>query len=440
LNLCTITTSVSRNAGGLFNSVRALNQALAALPGIRVSVVSLQDAFTADDLPAWEPLQPTVFSSPGPRSFGYSPGLRTAVLNSNADLLHLHGIWQFPSVVALQWRRRTGKPYVISPRGMLDSWALNNSKWKKRAARWLFEDAHLQKAACIQALCESEAQSIRTLGLKNPIAIIPNGVDLPEIGNPKSEIGNPPWAGALEPGRKVLLYLGRFHPKKGLVTLLKAWKSAINSQPSTFNPWLLALAGWDQGAHEAELKQLATDLGFPWADVRNPGSTGDSPKSSAPFSHSPLRTPHSALESASLVFTGPLFGREKEAAYRHCDAFILPSFSEGLPMAVLEAWAYGKPVLMTPECNLPEGFTANAAIRIEQVGRVTPCAPGSAFTIEAGLHELFRLPPSALRVMGEKGRLLVAERFNWPRIARQMKAVYDWVIGGGTPPPCVVLK
>jgi glycosyltransferase involved in cell wall biosynthesis len=60
-------------------------------------------------------------------------------------------------------------------------------------------------------------------------------------------------------------------------------------------------------------------------------------------------------------FLGPLFGQEKDAAYRACDGFILPSLSEGLPMAVLEAWAHAKPVMLTPECNLPEGFTAEAA-------------------------------------------------------------------------------
>lgn len=141
-----------------------------------------------------------------------------------------------------------------------------------------------------------------------------------------------------------------------------------------------------------------------------------------------------------MFFLGPQFGAEKDACYRNCDAFILPSVSEGLPMAVLEAWAYGKPVLMTSQCNLPEGFAADAAIRIEQVGRETPCAPGSAFTIEAGLSELIRLPPSALRTIGDNGRSLVASRFAWPKIARDMKSVYDWLIGVGTAPPCVILK
>ncbi len=68
---------------------------------------------------------------------------------------------------------------------------------------------------------------------------------------------------------------------------------------------------------------------------------------------------------ATVTFPGALFGEDKRAAFHYCDGFILPSLSEGLPMVLLEAWACGKPVLMTPQCNLPEGFDAGAAVRIE---------------------------------------------------------------------------
>jgi poly(glycerol-phosphate) alpha-glucosyltransferase len=133
---------------------------------------------------------------------------------------------------------------------------------------------------------------------------------------------------------------------------------------------------------------------------------------------------------ASVLFLGPQFGAEKAACYANCDAFILPSFSEGLPMVVLEAWAHAKPVLMTPECNLPEGFAAGAAIRIE----------ANPEGIAAGVAELFRAPSSTLRTLGDNGRRLVAEKFAWPRVAAEMRSVYQWVVGGGTPPPCVILK
>ncbi|PYK25405.1 MAG: glycosyl transferase family 1, partial [Verrucomicrobia bacterium] len=125
----------------------------------------------------------------------------------------------------------------------------------------------------------------------------------------------------------------------------------------------------------------------------------------------------------SVVFLGSRFGAEKSECYRTCDAFILPSLSEGLPMTVLEAWAYAKPVLMTPECNLPEGFLANAALRIGP----------SAEEIAAGLKQLVEMSTDDRAAMGARGRDLVTRDFSWPRIGEQMRAVYDWVLGGEMP-------
>jgi poly(glycerol-phosphate) alpha-glucosyltransferase len=117
----------------------------------------------------------------------------------------------------------------------------------------------------------------------------------------------------------------------------------------------------------------------------------------------------------------------KEECYRACDAVVLPSLSEGLPMGVLEAWAHGKPVLMTPQCNLPEGFAAGAALRVE----------GSVAGMEAGLRTLWGMSRNELAGMGERGRDLVARRFAWGNIAREMKGVYEWILGGGPRPGCV---
>jgi glycosyltransferase involved in cell wall biosynthesis len=121
--------------------------------------------------------------------------------------------------------------------------------------------------------------------------------------------------------------------------------------------------------------------------------------------------------------------QEKDAAYRACDGFILPSLSEGLPMAVLEAWAHAKPVMLTPECNLPEGFTAEAA---SQIG-TTPDQ------IAAGLKQLTKMSDDDRKAMGGRGRTLVATKFSWPRIGEQMRTVYEWVLGGGGTPQSVRL-
>jgi glycosyltransferase involved in cell wall biosynthesis len=225
--------------------------------------------------------------------------------------------------------------------------------------------------------------------------------------------------------------LGRIHPKKGLVNLLKAWKQAINSQPSTLNPWLLGIAGWDQGGHEEELKRLATELGLEWGDYR---TTGPRDKGTLGLRDLGTKGPREQGTKGgegrgpwSVVFLGPQFGEEKAACYQGCDAFILPSLSEGVPMVVLEAWAWRKPVLMTPQCNLPEGFAANAAICIE---------PGVE-SITQGLVELFRASPAALCALGNNGRELTARRYAWPHVADEMKRLYEWNLGGGARPACL---
>jgi len=276
---------------------------------------------------------------------------------------------------------------------MLEPWALQNARWKKRIAALLYEDRHLHGAACLRALCEAEAQSIRTYGVHNPISVIPNGVDLPQLT--ESSVAEPasPAFRTFAQGRKILLYLGRLHPKKNVANLIRAWKQLLNSHPSPREDWALAVAGWDQAGYERELKRLNNDYGL----------------------------------AASVRFLGPLFGQEKDAAYRACDAFVLPSLSEGLPMAVLEAWAYAKPVLMTPECNVPEGFAAEAAV---QIGT----KPGE---IAVGLKKLTEMSDSARTAMGGRGHALVATKFSWPRIGEQMRSVYEWLLGGGPPPEAV---
>ena len=404
-----LTGHLTRRSGGLYDSVRRLAQTLYEC-GTIVDVFGLVDRFSIDDRLAWAPLRPQGFRVLGPATAGYAPRLYATLARSQVELMHCHGIWMYPALACLRWARREHKPYLISPRGMLDSWALAHSHWKKRVAGFLFQDAHLHRAACIHALCDAEAEAVRAYGLSNPICIIPNGVDLPRsVENPNSGIESllSKFAG----DRQILLYLGRLHPKKNLVNLLRAWKQALNSHPSMTENWVLAVAGWDQAGHERILKQLAEKLGLSFLDVSDPRSAGTGV----------------ITGSISVVFLGPRFGADKNACYRVCDAFILPSFSEGLPMTVLEAWAHAKPVLMTPACNLPEGFAARAAV---QIGT-------GPEEIAAGLKQLTEMSDDERRAMGGRGYTLVATKFSWPRIGEQMRSVYAWVLGGGTPPETV---
>jgi poly(glycerol-phosphate) alpha-glucosyltransferase len=306
---------------------------------------------------------------------------------------------------------------------MLDPWAIRNSRWKKVVAHWLYEGPHLRGAQCLRALCEPEARALRDLGLKNDIAIIPNGIDLPS-GSP---LCPPPWKNFVEPGSKVLLFLSRIHPKKGLMNLLRAWarvQAALGNARA--GKWILAIAGWDQAGHEAQLKQLATELTIPWTDIRA-HATASGPMADGPVVRSPVVSGPSIGSPCSVIFLGPQFQDPKAACYHYCDAFVLASLSEGVPMVVLEAWASSKPVLMTPQCNLPQGFSGGAALQAEP----------TADSLAEGLDSLISMTDGDRAAMGTRARTLVADRFVWPRIAVQMKEVYEWMLGGGAKPDCV---
>jgi poly(glycerol-phosphate) alpha-glucosyltransferase len=286
----------------------------------------------------------------------------------------------YPSVAAHRWSHRT-KPYIVSPHGMLDSWALNNSRLKKRICAAVYENRNLRDAACLHALNKAEAEAIRAYGLRNPICVIPNGVELPVDSE----------ARPAQEGR-TLLYLGRLHPKKGLPKLVEAWSRVRKEAEKT--GWRLAIAGWDQNGHRTELETLAARL-------------------------------HA---NSSISFVGPQFGADKTACYREASAFVLPSFSEGLPMTVLEAWSWRLPVLMTPQCNLPEGATAGAAIIMEP----------EVDNISAALYRLFSMTDTERKTIGVNGRILVEDRFQWSQIGSRMADVYDWMLGIGTRPDCVM--
>jgi poly(glycerol-phosphate) alpha-glucosyltransferase len=285
---------------------------------------------------------------------------------------------------------------------MLEPWALANSGWKKRLAGFFYEKAMLQGAACLQANTQKEANDFRAYGLKNRIEIVPNGVDLPELRISDCALRNK---------KKRLLFLGRIHPKKGLINALRAWSQIRKPQTAICNSadWQFVIAGWDQGGHENELKAICVDLGL---RIANYGVAENLKLNSYK-----LKTLLPEAEAADVVFTGPVFGDEKDALLRSADAFILPSFSEGLPMSVLEAWSYGLPVVMTLECNLPEGFVSQAALEIRN--------PKMGNEKWDGLRALIEMTDQERAAMGMRGRRLVEERFTWPKVVAQMTQVYE---------------
>jgi poly(glycerol-phosphate) alpha-glucosyltransferase len=432
--------SLSNRAGGIFEIQVGLSLALKTM-GVDVVALGLQDDLTQRDALRWRGIPTKCLPVYGPRFFGYAKGFDRALENSTPDICHLHTLWMYPGIAMKNWSRKHNKPYVLTPNGMLEPWALANSGWKKKLAGFFYEKAILQGAACLQANTLKEADDFWAYGLKNRIAVIPNGVELPDIR--EAESGN---AEKLKEGKKRLLFLGRIHPKKGLVGALRAWADIQNSKSKTHNlkQWQFVIAGWDQGGHEGELRELCGELGLRIAvgttkdtnshelekagwclagkdDSASSPATNYSLPATAPQPLS-LDTGRLTLDSADVLFFGPAFGEEKEALLRGVDAFILPSFSEGLPMSVLEAWSYGLPVVMTPECNLPEGFASGAALEI-QSGEGS--FQGSDFSFQQGLRTLLEMSDRERAAMGMQGRRLVEEKFTWSKVAAQMKEVYE---------------
>lgn len=376
-----LTNSISRLNGGVFDAMRNLTLAIAAEKRYVPEVFSARDAYTASDESLWTGITLHTFPIQGPRIFGYAKGLASAVEQSKSDILHVHGIWMYPSVVASRWAMKT-KPYIVSPHGLLKPLALRNSRWKKRVAAALYENAHLRRAACLHALNAAEAESFRKFGLTNPICVIPNGATIPNDTFKR------------QPSRdRTLLYLGRIHPLKGLHSLIEAWSAVHNDAAAS--GWRLAIAGRDQNQYRAQLTRLAERLGV-----------------------------HSTID-----FLGPQFDAEKDRRLASASAFILPSESEGQPISILEAWSWDLPVLMTRACNLPDGAEARAAILMDS----------EAGSIAAAMRQLFLMSEQEREAMGRSGRSLVEERYQWQRIGRAMVEVYDWILGHGSKPDFVLV-
>jgi glycosyltransferase involved in cell wall biosynthesis len=379
-----LTSWMSKNGGGVFEAVFRMAQSLHAMSELELSVFGLEDKSPSPQGNDWKGVPTAALPTYGPSSWGYSPKLLGRLTRAKPDLLHVHGLWMYPSVASRRWSRATRRQYVVTPHGMLDPWAIGNSGWKKSAALWAYEKRHLEGAACLHALCDAEAEAIRGFGLRNPICIVPNSVDVSDMMAGVSTSDR-------SPSHK-LLYLGRLHPKKGLVNLLNAWHQ-FRGRRGLGGAWELVIAGWNQGGHEGDLRRLVDELGI----------------------------------RESVRFPGPTFGADKASVFRHASAFVLPSMSEGLPMAVLEAWSYGLPVLMTPQCNFPKRFAAGAALYIE----------ANCEGVLQGLQRLAEMSDADRQKMGARGLQLCRDNFSPAPNAAKMTQVYRWLTGGGPEPSFV---
>jgi glycosyltransferase involved in cell wall biosynthesis len=264
---------------------------------------------------------------------------------------------------------------------MLQPWALRSKSFKKRLYSALVEKANLQKAACLHALTTAEAADYRSFGRRGPIAVIPNGVELPQSIDATLFLEQFPMLR----GRRIVLFLGRIHFKKGLDILIRAWAAIEKNFPDT----ILVLAGPDSENSRAAVEKLAEECGI----------------------------------SARIHFTGMLAAGMKWSALANSYGFVLPSYSEGLSVAALEAMGVGLPVILTRHCHMPEVRRLDAGWEIEAT---TP-----ALTL--ALEEMLANSSAANAAIGGRARRLVCDRYSWPVVAAQMADLYRWVQGGPSP-------
>jgi poly(glycerol-phosphate) alpha-glucosyltransferase len=292
-----------------------------------------------------------------------------------------------PTHYASMAAHRLSRPVVFSPHGTLKREAYASGRWKqlkKQAAWFCFQGRDMHRAACIHALTGEELKSIRAFGLRNPVCVIPNGVHLEDFTALPDRSAFDERFPATK-GKRLCLSLSRLHRIKNLLNLVVAWSRIMKEHAE----WHLVIAGPDGGLGQ-ELRSLVNDLGIGW----------------------------------SITLAGPCYGTAKLAAFGAASLFVLPSFSEGFSATVLEAMACGLPMLLSSTCDFPESVAARAAIE------VLP----SAEEIERGLRLLLAMPEADRKEMGRRGQSLVRSRYQWKTIARQMRDVYAWVAGGGTPP------
>lgn len=290
-----------------------------------------------------------------------------------ADVLHIHGMWNAGPTLASALASHARVPYIIRPCGMLDSWSLTQSPWRKRIHLGLFSRRYLNRATRIHATTDEEAVEIQKLGLRPPVVVVPNGVD--DLAFSESHEALPPSLETLARGKNLLLYLGRVHPKKGLDLLIDALGHA--AIPDT----LLLVVGPREPDYYRQLQEQLKRLG---------------------------------LES-SVHFQDPLYGPERFTLYAQAKVFILPSQQENFGITVAEAMASGTPVIVSPQVALSSAVAAvNAGLVVER----DPEKLAEAITHLLGDSEL-------RQKMGSAGRAHAKATYRWSAIAEHWRELYS---------------
>jgi glycosyltransferase involved in cell wall biosynthesis len=320
------------------------------------------------------PIQP-------PRFWGTSLPLAQALRRKipACDLVHIHSLYLFHDLVAGYFCRRYHIPYLMRPHGTLDPFIHRRHRWRKGLMERLFEHRNIRQAAALHFTTAAEAQLAAPFTFQTPGVVVPLGIDLdefatlPEPGQFRDrypEIGN----------KHIILFFGRINFKKGLDILAQAFGRVARRRDDVH----LVIAGPDNDGWGARVRTWLAAAGV--------------------------------LDRTT--FTGMLLGPEKLAVLGDASLFVLPSYSENFGLAVIEAMAAGLPVIISDQVNIWR------EVKAEQAGRVIPC---DAASLADQILDLLDHPMAAA-AMAQRGKTLVQERFQWPRIGQSLVDAYTRII------------
>lgn len=220
---------------------------------------------------------------------------------------------------------------------------------------------------------------VTALTLGNEVTVVPNGLDdLDEAQGPRSDAFRARFG--VQPADCLVLFLGRIHPKKGLDTLLAAFREVTHHKRRA----MLLIAGAGEPKYVASLKASARDL----------------------------------IDAGRIVFAGHLTGIDRRLALASADAFVLTSHSENFGLSVAEAMAAGLPVVVSRECPWPQIETWRAGMWVDN----TPAA------VSGALQTLMN-DPAAARAMGQNGCRQARVHLEWGHLADEMLRLYARAIG-----------
>jgi len=373
---------LNRSSGGPARTVSSLCEGLGRL-GASIEIITQGSSSDENIIPQSAYVKTTFVPAISIPKFRliYAPSFRKTLMNhcqqTEVRLIHDHGLWLPTNHSAAAAARRLNIPLIISPRGMLESWSLRYKAMKKWLAWKLYQYRDLSAAYAFHATSIQEAESIRKLGFKQPIAVIPNGIQFPMEGyvNGQTDL-------------RTALFLSRIHPKKGLFDLVKAWQIV---RPKG---WRMIIAGPDENGHQKEIQAAI----------------------------------HQAGLEDMFQFVGSVEGEAKANLYRSADLFILPTFTENFGVVVAEALSYGVPVITTKGAPW-EGLITHGCGWWIDIG---------AEPLAAAIREAVAISDEERYAMGKRGRLFVEKNFGWSDIAEKMLFVYQWILKEGSKPECVI--